>query len=320
MKKIIAYSTLSQLGYMFVAAGLGAYWIALFHLATHAFFKSVLFLGAGNVMHATNDEINIKKMGGLFKHMPKTGIIMIIASAALAGVPFLAGFYSKELILASAFGESSYILWAILWITAGLTAFYSFRLIMYVFFGKENYDHDKVHPHETYGFVVASMTPLALLAISAGWVEHSFVEFITNALPKFHPHIDHDTNLILMIITISISILGITFAVFKFKKNNNYYGDAMKNRFCYKLLANQYYMPHLLDLVIIKPYLLISKFSWKNIDLKIVDQIVDGIANSIYNGGELSRNMQTSNLSKALKWMTVGIVILLILVVLGTII
>ena len=161
MKKIIAFSTLSQLGYMFVAAGLGAYWVALFHLATHAFFKSVLFLGAGNVMHAMDDEINIKKMGGLKKHMPQTALIMTIASVALAGIFPLAGFFSKDLILEVAFGTHSYILWTVLWITAGLTAFYSFRLVMYVFYGTEKYDHESKHPHETYTFVIAAMTPLA---------------------------------------------------------------------------------------------------------------------------------------------------------------
>ena len=116
-----------------VAAGLGAYWVALFHLATHAFFKSVLFLGAGNVMHALNDEINIKNMGGLYKHMKGTAIIMIIASLALAGIFPLAGFFSKDLILEVAFGSQSFIIWTVLFVTAGLTAFYSFRLIMYVF-------------------------------------------------------------------------------------------------------------------------------------------------------------------------------------------
>ena len=315
MKKIIAYSTLSQLGYMFVAAGLGAYWIALFHLATHAFFKSVLFLGAGNVMHATNDEINIKKMGGLKAHMPYTAFIMTVASLALAGFPFLAGFYSKELILASAFSEHAYILWATLWVTAGLTAFYSFRLVMYVFYGKENYDHSKVHPHETYPFVIAAMTPLAILAISAGWFEHEFVHMVTHILPEYHPHLEGSTNLILMIITIGISLSGIAFAYFKFKKSGGYFSESMKNNFIYKLLANQYYFPHMIEAVILKPYLAISKFSWKEIDMKLIDAIVDGIANGFYAGGESGTAMQSGSLSKSLKWMGIGILILLILVV-----
>ena len=316
MKKIIAYSTLSQLGYMFVAAGLGAYWIALFHLATHAFFKSVLFLGAGNVMHAMDNEINIKRMGGLLKHMPYTGWIMIIASAALAGFPMMAGFYSKELILASAFGEHAYILWGILYVTAGLTAFYSFRLIMYVFFGKETHKELGLgyHPHEAYGYVIAAMVPLAILAVVAGWWEHSFFEFATQLLPAFHPHVSDSTNLMLMIVTISVSFLGMGFAYFKFQKDGKYFGDKLKHRFCYKLLANQYYFPHLIEAMINKPYLALSKFSWKEIDMKIIDTIVDGIASGIRSGGQEARVVQTSNLSKALKLMAGGVVVLLILV------
>ena len=314
MKKIIAYSTLSQLGYMFVAAGLGAYWIALFHLATHAFFKSVLFLGAGNVMHATNDEINIKKMGGLKKHMPKTALIMTVASAALAGFPLMAGFFSKELILASAFSEHAYILWGVLWITAGLTAFYSFRLVMYVFHGRENYDHSKVHPHETYGFVIAAMTPLAILAVFAGFAEHTFVEFVTKTLPEYEPHLEGSTNTILMIITVALSLGGIWFAYYKFTKDGKYFGDQLKNNAIYKMLANQYYMPAFIDKAILQPYLAISTFAWKFIDMKIIDATVDGIAKMVYSSGEASRVVQTGNLSKALKIMTAGILILLVVV------
>ena len=319
MKKIIAYSTLSQLGYMFVAAGLGAYWVALFHLATHAFFKSVLFLGAGNVMHATNDEINIKKMGGLAKHMPYTAKIMIVASVALAGIFPLAGFWSKDLILEVAFGSHAYIIWTTLWITAGLTAFYSFRLVMYVFYGTENYDHKKVHPHETYPFVIAAMVPLAILAVVAGAFEHSFIDMITKTLPVLDIHVSTTTFYILIAVTTAIAVGGIVFAVMKFNKSGGYYGEQIKDNFFYKLLANQYYFPLMIDKLILKPYLALSKFSWKQIDIKIIDTIVDGIASSIYMSGEGSRKIQTGNLSKALKWMVIGIVILLVLVVIGTI-
>jgi NADH-quinone oxidoreductase subunit L len=315
MKKIIAFSTLSQLGYMFVAAGLGAYWVALFHLATHAFFKSVLFLGAGNVMHATNDEINIKNMGGLRKHMPYTSLIMIIASVALAGIFPLAGFFSKDLILEVAFGHHAYILWAILWVTAGLTAFYSFRLIMYVFYGEENFKKFGYHPHETYPFVIAAMTPLALLAISAGWFKGQFVEMIEKMLPPLEVHIHGATFWILLVATLAIALGGIAFAVFKFNKSGTFYSEKMKHRFCYKLLANQYYMPHLWENAVNKPYLKLSQFSWKELDLKLIDAIVDGIAKGIYGGGEAGTAMQSGNLSKALKWMGIGIVVLLILAV-----
>jgi len=319
MKKIIAYSTLSQLGYMFVAAGLGAYWVALFHLAAHAFFKSVLFLGAGNVMHAMNDEINIKNMGGLQKHMPWTGTIMIIASLALSGIFPLAGFYSKDMILESAFASHHIFIWGVLWFTAGLTAFYSFRLVMYVFFGKESYKEFGYHPHEAQWYVIAAMLPLGILAIVAGWGEHSFVEFITHLLPHFEGEVTSSEALFLLVVTSAIAVGGVLFAVIKFKNNNEYFSSKLKNRLCYKILANQYYLPKFYDSVIVKPYLALSKFSWKEIDMKIIDTIVDGIASSIREGGNSSRVIQTGNLSKALKIMTSGIVILLLLsIIFGT--
>ena len=315
IKKIIAFSTLSQLGYMFVAAGLGAYWVALFHLATHAFFKSVLFLGAGNVMHATHDEINIKNMGGLRKHMPYTALIMTIASVALAGIFPLSGFFSKDLILEVAFGSDAYVLWTILWITAGLTAFYSFRLVMYVFYGEENFKKFGHHPHEAYGYVIAAMTPLAILAIISGWFQDVFVEMITNKLPELHVHADHATVYMLIGITSAIAIGGILFAILKYKKDGTYFSSRFKNTAVYKMLAYQYYMPHIIDNVINKPYYEMSKFSWKEIDLKIIDAVVDFIAKFVYATGNESRVMQTGNLSRALKWMVTGVTVLIILAV-----
>jgi NADH-quinone oxidoreductase subunit L len=319
MKKIIAFSTLSQLGYMFVAAGLGAYWIALFHLATHAFFKSVLFLGAGNVMHAMNDQINIKKMGGLIKYMPKTGVIMIIASASLAGFPLLAGFFSKDMILDTAFANSEYFLWAVLWITAGMTAFYSFRLIMYVFFGKENWSHDKndtnyQHPHESQWYVIAAMTPLAILAIIAGFFGHGFENFVRHLLPAANVT-QGTTHYALMGLAVIMSLSAMAYAWFKYQKDGTYLSTMFKDRACFKILANQYFMNHFWDKVVSNNYKKISDFSWKEIDLKIVDAIVDGIAKLIFAGGKEGRVIQTGNLSSALKIMAGGVIALLILLV-----
>ena len=313
IKKIIAFSTLSQLGYMFVAAGLGAYWVALFHLATHAFFKSVLFLGAGNVMHATNNEINIKNMGGLHKHMKSTSIIMTVASVALAGIFPLSGFFSKDLILEVAFGSHAYVLWAILWITAGLTAFYSFRLIMYVFHGEENFKKFGYHPHETYPFVIAAMTPLAVLAVVSGWFQGTFVDMITKKLPELNVHASHTTINILIAVTTAIALSGIAFAVWKHRKSGTYFSECIKDKWFYKLLANQYYMPLIIDKIINKPYLAMSKFAWKEIDLKVVDAVVDGIAKFIYATGKTARVTQSGNLSSSLRMMVAGIVILLVL-------
>jgi NADH-quinone oxidoreductase subunit L len=254
-------------------------------------------------------------MAGLRKHMPYTALIMTIASVALAGIFPLAGFFSKDLILEVAFGSHAYIIWAILWITAGLTAFYSFRLVMYVFYGEENFKKFGYHPHETYAFVIAAMTPLALLAISAGWMQSSFVEMVTKILPELEEHTSHSTIWILIAVTTTIAVAGILFAVYKHKKDGTYYSETMKDRFCYKLLANQFYIPYTIENYINKPYLAISKFNWKEIDMKIIDTIVDAIAMGIYAGGKEGRAMQSSNLSTALKWMVVGLFILLALAV-----
>lgn len=310
LKRIIAYSTLSQLGYMFVAAGLGAYWVALFHLATHAFFKSVLFLGAGNVMHAMDDELNIKKMGGLHKKMKATSIIMTIASVALAGIFPLAGFFSKDKILEASFNADAYFMWFILLVTAGLTAFYSFRLVMLVFHGEENYKKYDFHPHEAKSFVIASMIPLAILAVIAGWFEHSFIEFVTKILPSWEAsNTSHTTAYILILITSLVAVGGIVYAVKKYSKGG--FDKSLEDKFVYKLLSNQYYIPKFYEEAICKPYLAISRFAWKFIDMKIVDTIVDGIAKTIYSFGDKSRHVQTGNLSTALTWMVVGITVLL---------
>jgi NADH-quinone oxidoreductase subunit L len=266
-------------------------------------------------MHAVNDEINIKNMGGLKKYMPYTALIMTIASVALAGIFPLAGFFSKDLILEVAFGSHAYIIWFVLWVTAGLTAFYSFRLVMYVFYGEENFKKFGYHPHETYPFVIAAMVPLALLAISAGWTEHSFVHMITNILPPLDIHVSTVTFYLLIAVTTAIAAGGIAFAVIKFNRSGGYYSEQMKDKLCYKVLANQYFLPKIIDVAILKPYLALSKFSWKKIDLKIIDTIVDGIANTVYAGGQRGTAMQSGNLSKSLKWMGVGIAVLLILVI-----
>lgn len=307
MKRIIAYSTLSQLGYMFVAAGLGAYWVALFHLATHAFFKSVLFLGAGNVMHAMHDELDIRKMGGLHKEMKATSYIMIIASLALAGIFPLAGFFSKDKILEAAFNADATILWAILWITAGLTAFYSFRLVMKIFFGEANYNKN-LHPHEGKSFVIAAMIPLAVLAVIAGWFEHSFIEFVTQILPTWEAsNLNHSTAWILILITSGVAIFGILFAVYKYK--NGGFSKSWEDTFVYKLLSNQYYIPKFYEVCISKPYYAISVWVWKVIEIKLIDASIDGLAHFINKLGVKARPIQSGNLSSSLRLMSLGLIL-----------
>ncbi|PUE64442.1 NADH-quinone oxidoreductase subunit L [Arcobacter caeni] len=308
MKRIIAYSTLSQLGYMFVAAGLGAYWVALFHLAAHAFFKSVLFLGAGNVMHAMDDELDIRKMGGLHNKMKGTSIIMIIASLALAGIFPLAGFFSKDKILEVAFNADAIILWTILWITAGLTAFYSFRLVMKIFFGTQNYSNEEFHPHEAKNFVIAAMIPLAILAVIAGWFEHSFIEFVTRVLPTWEAtNIKHSTTWILILLTSAVAIGGILLAVFKYKKGG--FSKSWEDTAIYKLLINQYFIPKIYENVISKPYYAICVWAWRTIEIKLIDTTVDSLAHLINKLGVKARPIQTGNLSSSLRLMAVGLIL-----------
>ena len=308
MKRIIAYSTLSQLGYMFVAAGLGAYWVALFHLAAHAFFKSVLFLGAGNVMHAMDDELDIRKMGGLHNKMKATSIIMAVASLALVGIFPLAGFFSKDKILEATFNADAIMLWAVLWVTAGLTAFYSFRLVMKVFFGEQNYSNEEHHPHEAKSFVIAAMIPLAILAVIAGWFEHAFVDFVTKTLPTWEAsNLNHSTAWILILVTSAVAIFGIAVAVIKYRSGG--FSKSWENTFIYKLLSNQYYIPKFYENFISKPYYVMSVWMWNVIEVKLIDASIDGLAHLINKLGVKARPIQTGNLSSSLRLMVFGLIL-----------
>lgn len=308
LKRIIAYSTLSQLGYMFVAAGLEAYWIALFHLATHAFFKSLLFLGAGNVMHAMHDKLDISKMGALYQPLKYTAILMILASVALAGIYPFSGFFSKDKILEAAFGSGAYVLWGALLLGAFLTAFYSFRLIMLVFFGEKKH---KEHPHEAYPYMLYAMLPLGVLAVFAGLFEGYFHHFILQTLPDFHANLDNKTIWILILITSCVALSGIVFAVFKYKSGG--FSKKWEETFVYKLLSHQYFIPTLYDKIFIQNYFRLAKIAWL-VDKQVVDYIVDMIARILNSSGESMRWIQGGNLSKMLKIMFFGVVALLLFV------
>jgi NADH-quinone oxidoreductase subunit L len=311
LKRIIAYSTLSQLGYMFVAAGLGAYWIALFHLVTHAYFKSLLFLGAGNVMHAMNEDLNIKNMGGLFSALKITAVLMIIASVALAGIYPFAGFFSKDKILEVALNENAHILYLALWTGAGLTAFYSFRLIFIVFFSKASWKERHIHPHEAASSSLLAMLPLGILAIIAGRFEHMFEEFVTQMLPEYTFGIAHETVALMIASTIGIAVFGILFAFYMYIVKSGF-PKRIEEKSIYKFLFNQYYIPQLYQNYIVRTFEAAAKFSWKKLDEKLIDASVDMIANLLRQSGDKARRMQSGNLSVMLRWMVFGVGILLL--------
>ncbi len=314
LKRIIAYSTLSQLGYMFAAAGLGAYWVALFHLAAHAFFKALLFLGAGNVMHAMDDELDIFKMGGLKKTMRWTYLYMGLASLALAGIWPLAGFFSKDTILEAAFNEHTYGIWLVLWFTAGLTAFYSFRQVFLTFAGDERYKPLGFHPHEVQKYVLWALSPLAILAVVFGWFKEPFMEFVTQFLPAYEmsEHTEHNV-VILTVVTTAIALGGIIFAWMRYYKGLKR-DEKMEQSLPYRILSNQYYIPILYERVFSKPYAALSKVFWEDVDQQVVDATVDGIASVIQESGDSSRKIQTGNLSDYLKLMSGGALVLVALV------
>lgn len=344
LKRIIAYSTLSQLGYMFVAAGLGYYAIALFHLTTHAFFKSLLFLGAGNVMHAMNDKLDISKMGALWKPLKFTAILMIIASVALAGIYPFAGFFSKDKILESAFVEGNFVIYAVLLFSAFLTAFYSFRLIMLVFFAPKNYENaessaesqnlaqnhahssqkDSAHnsPHEASKVMLYAMLPLAFLAIVAGFFEHSFMDFVGRFVDIKEMHLDSAIFATLIATALIAASGGIIFAIVRYKSTSAWWQkdrSKIEKGFFYNLLLNQYYIPRLYDIIFIRTYKALSRFLWQSVDLKIIDFMVDLIARVFMKSGAEARKLQSGILTQSLMLMSAGIfVILALLIVLGS--
>ena len=304
LKRIIAYSTLSQLGYMFAAVGVGAYSIALFHLFTHAFFKSALFLGAGNVMHATNGNLDIRKMGNLYPKMKATAIVMIISSLALSGIFPLAGFFSKDKILESVYSQNHFLLYGTLLITAFLTAFYSFRLIMRVFFTKVNYNEKNSNIHEAKNLALFSILPLLFLAVVLGWSSKYFEEFTSRLLPTFTINLTHEQIWILILVTSFTSIFGILFAIFKYK---NLLNKDEKIGFFKNILLKEYFIPKIYKTLIVKPYFKFSILLNRYIEIKLIDNTIDKIGYFAFNLGAKLRPIQSGNLSTSLRLMIFGI-------------
>ena len=294
IKKIIAYSTCSQLGYMFFAAGVGAYNVAMFHLFIHAFFKALLFLGSGSVIHSFKDEQNINQMGGIWKKLPYTWVLMIIGTLALTGFPFLSGFYSKDAIIEYAYlrgNTAGYYAVVVGIFTALLTSIYSWRLIFKTFHGTYNNKKLKINTMHESPFVM--LTPLIILAIGAIFAGYFFKElfighsssnyFWTDSIKFLLPlSLDHPPLWIIYITPI-IVILSIPLSYYLFVKNKNITNWlANENQPLYNFLLNKWYFDELYDFLFVKPFKKIGIFFWKNVDIKIIDKFgPDGISNLI---------------------------------------
>ena len=294
IKKIIAYSTCSQLGYMFFATGVGAYNVAMFHLFTHAFFKALLFLGSGSVIHAFKDEQNINNMGGVWKKLPYTYSLMIIGTLALTGFPFLSGFYSKDAIIEFAYlrgNTTGYYAAGIGIFTAFLTSIYSWRLIFKTFHGE--YNNKEIKIDETHESPIVMLIPLVLLSIGAIFAGFLFKElfigyeglnnfwrdsiFFLKPLSTDHP------PLWFLLLTPTLVILSIPIAYYLFLKNRNLPERlASINKPLYNFLLNKWYFDELYDVLFVKPSKKSGLFLWKFFDLKIIDGFgPDGISSMI---------------------------------------
>ncbi len=330
IKKVLAYSTCSQLGYMVLACGVGAFQYGVAHVVTHAFFKACLFLGAGSVIHAMHHEQDIRKMGGLFKKMPITSATFMIATLAIIGFPGFSGFFSKDAILAAAWSGpfGSPILWLIGWITAGFTAFYMLRLTWLVFFGECRAQHPE-HIHETNYVITIPLMILAVLSIFGGAIAIPEVltgkpDFITTFLSPVlgqaqtiltasnfnFAHLSHSMEFSLMGASILIVFVGASFAILLYR-NGPQGGEKFANAFgpIYRLVRDKWRVDELYMLVFIKPLAKIGQILYSFFDKKVIENVVNGIPETLYTGTSVVSDTQTGLARNYLKSIFISIII-----------
>ena len=313
IKRILAYSTVSQLGYMFVGVGVGAYASGIFHLVTHAFFKGLMFLTAGSVMHAMANELDIRKMGGLRNKLPITHATFLVGALAIAGAPFLSGFWSKDEILHSAWGSFPFI-YIIGLVTAFLTAFYMFRLIFVTFYGESRVEPEVAsHLHES---PAVMWLPLAILAVPSaiiglllGWGGHHswFHHFTEDVFPKAH----EASGNVYLFMAIS-SVVGIAGIAYAWRRYRDRVPSAEPANTLQKVVANKFYVDEVYNTFIVQPIKNTSHFLlWKLFDSGIIDGIVNGVAALIRVIGGLLRRLQTGIVQAYIVSMVIGIVLFL---------
>jgi len=289
IKRVLAYSTVSQLGYMFLGCGVGAFSSGLFHVMTHAFFKGLLFLGAGSVIHAMHDEQDMRRMGGLKNHIRGTYETMLLATIAIAGIPPFAGFWSKDEILGSAIksGGIGVLWWAMGLCAAFMTSFYMFRLIFMTFYGQERFDTHHVHPHESPPSMLTPLKVLALLSVIGGIVvgippeNGLFHAFLAHAFPHVHGHhaaFHFWPDLPLMLLSTLIAVAGRFTAYHLYIQRPERANElAEKYAFAYQVLLNKYYIDEFYQAFIVRPVMWSREALW-SIDARVVDGVVNACA------------------------------------------
>jgi len=332
IKRVLAYSTVSQLGYMFVACGVAAFSAGIFHLMTHAFFKALLFLGSGSVIHAMAGQQDMRYMGGLRKHMPWTFRTFLAATLAITGIPLFSGFFSKDEILWRSYSSEygSPWLWVIGVLAAGLTAFYMFRLVVLTFYGEERMDnHTKEHLHESPKVMTVPLIVLGVLSIIGGYIgipavlgggnhfEHFLEPVMHGAQQESIQHAlmasGHDTGLelILMISSIVIVVISIFIALYLYGKNREFTGK-LRNSFSaiHKLLHGKYFVDEVYGALIVRPLVNFSLFLWKIIDVFVIDGIINGMATIVGDMSTVIRPIQSGKLRSYATIFLLGVVIL----------
>jgi NADH-quinone oxidoreductase subunit L len=326
IKKVLAYSTVSQLGYMFLACGIGAFGAGIFHLMTHAFFKGLLFLAAGSVIHAMGGEQDMRKMGGLRKKIPVTFWTMFMATLAIAGAPGFSGFFSKDEILNEA-QRVSPILWGLGVLTAGLTSFYMFRLLFLTFFGKQQYDDRKVHVHESPKSMTVPLIMLAILSVCGGWMAapelmggvNHFKEFLAPvvatagepAAAAAESSGGGDILQALLGAPVIAGILGFVLAwwfYIKRPQTPKKLADSLSAP--YKLLSGKYFIDELYQAAIVGPLIWVSRnILWHAIDERAIDGTVNGVATVSRETGDRLRHANTGNIRSYATWIVLGVVV-----------
>jgi len=332
IKKVLAYSTVSQLGYMFLACGVGAFSAGIFHLMTHAFFKALLFLAAGSVIHAMGGEQDMNRMGGLSKKIRWTYVTMLTATLAIAGFPPFAGFFSKDSILLSAFQSEyggrnvGYALYGFGLATALLTAFYMFRLIFLTFHGKPRYDEHHVHVHESPNNMLVPLMILALLSVVGGWfAAPAFLPGGTDYFAKFLQPVFrnvevvgaeaevHSLEIWLAAVAVAVALAGALFAYWLYlKRPEKADGVAKSLKPAYTTLLNKYYVDELYAAAVVRPLLWIStNVLWKTVDVAGIDGAVNGIAEGAKAIGDGVRHAQSGNTRSYAVWVVVGALVVI---------
>jgi len=319
IKKVLAYSTVSQLGLMFLALGVGAYTAGVFHVMTHAFFKALLFLGAGSVIHAMHHEQDIMKMGGLRKKLPITHITFLIGCIAIAGLPPFAGFFSKDEILAAA--HDKHPVYYVLGVTTSLmTAFYMFRLYFLTFSGKfRGTAEQEHHLHESPFSMTLPLMLLALLSIVGGWIGipavfaadmHWLSGFLSPVVPTLVPHhVSHEMELMLMGAVVLLVIIMIIIAFRKFGKDEIVNEEPVGLS---KILANKWYVDELYQAVIVKPIEAIAAFFNKVLEARVIDGMVNGVGKAVQFSSRQLRLVQSGQVGSYVLIMVTSIILFLI--------